>query len=90
MRLVRQFAFLLAILSLAAVPIIGAGCSDQSATKPASSGGNLNVDLGQKADSKPEPSKPPAKKPRSADEGGSTTGALGVKPPKAPASDAKK
>jgi hypothetical protein len=88
MRLVRQFAFLLAVLSLAVVPIIGVGCNDQGATNPPASG-EPRIDLGKK-ETKPTAPKSPAKKPRSADESGSTTGSLGVKPPKAPANDTKK
>jgi hypothetical protein len=86
MRLVREFAFLLAILSLAAAPVIGVGCSDQSASKPTTPS-EPKIDLGKKGDAKGP--KSPAKKGRS-DESGSTTGNLGVKPPKAPATDSKK
>jgi hypothetical protein len=75
--------FLLAILSLAAVPVIGVGCSDQGATNPAASGET-------KKESKPTSPKSPGRKPKSADESGSTTGSLGVKPPKTPATDTKK
>jgi len=88
MRLVRECVFLLAILSLAAVPVIGIGCSDQGATNPAASG-EVKVDLGKK-ESTPTTPKSPGRKPRSSDESGSTTGSLGVKPPKAPANDTKK
>jgi hypothetical protein len=82
MRLVRECVFLLAILSLAAVPVIGVGCSDQGATNPAASG-ETKIELGKK-ETKPTSPKSPGKKARSADESGSTTGSLGVKPPKAP------
>jgi hypothetical protein len=88
MRLVREFAFLLAILSLAAVPMIGVGCSDQGVTNPPASG-EPRVELGKK-ETKPGAPKSPGKKARSSDESGSTTGSLGVKPPKAPANDTKK
>jgi hypothetical protein len=88
MRLVRECVFLLAILSLAAVPVIGVGCSDQGATNPAASG-EAKIDLGKK-ESKPTSPKSPGRKPRSADESGSTTGSLGVKPPKSPANDTNK
>jgi hypothetical protein len=81
MRLVREFAFLLAILSLAAVPMIGVGCGDTTASKPAAPS-EPTIDLGKKGDAKGP--KSPARKARS-DESGSTTGTLGVKPPKAPA-----
>jgi len=84
MRFVREFVFLLAILSLAVVPFVGVGCNDQAA-KPQSTS-EPTVDLG-KADAK-KPAPKPAKKKRS-DEAGSTTGSLGVKPPKAPADDKK-
>lgn len=88
MRLVREFAFLVAILSLAAVPLIGTGCDDQGATKPQASG-EPAVDVGKKADTKPSAAKP-KKKGRASDESGSTTGSLGVKPPKSPTDDTKK
>jgi hypothetical protein len=83
MRLVRKFAFLLVILSLAAVPFIGAGCTDQGTAKPPA--GDHAVDAGKKTDAP----KSPKKKGRS-DEGGSTTGDLGVKPPKVPADNKAK
>ncbi len=88
MRLVREFAFLVALLSLAAVPVIGIGCNDQAATKPYDTGGPT-VGLGKKADPKPSTPKAAKKKGRPSDESGSTTGSLGVKPPKAPADNTK-
>jgi hypothetical protein len=83
MRRVREFAFLLAILSLAVVPIISVGCNDQSASAPPA----VSNDAAKKPDAKPDTPKP-AKKKHSSAEGGSTTGDLGVKPPKT--SDATK
>jgi hypothetical protein len=88
MRFVREFVCLLAIVSLVALPIVGAGCGDQSAPKPAATS-EPKVDLGKKEDGKPASPKS-SKKARSADESGSTTGALGVKAPKAPATDKSK
>ena len=88
MRLVREFAFFLTVLSLAAVPVLGVGCGDQTASKPATPS-EPTVDLGKKGDAKAGP-KSAAKKGRSADESGSTTGSLGVKPPKAPATNTTK
>jgi hypothetical protein len=85
MRLVREFVLLLAILSLAAVPVIGVGCGDQGATNPPASE-EPKIELGKK-ETKPTAPKSPGKKPRSSDESGSTTGSLGVKPP---ANDTKK
>jgi hypothetical protein len=73
MRFVREFVTLLAILSLAVVPVIGVGCGEQPPAKPVT---EPTVDLGKKGDTKP------AKKKGRADESGSTTGTLGVKPPK--------
>ncbi len=73
MRFVREFVTLLAILSLAVVPVIGVGCTEQPPAKPVA---EPTVALGKKGDAKP------AKKKGRADESGSTTGTLGVKPPK--------
>jgi hypothetical protein len=81
MRFVREFALLLAIAALAVVPVIAVGCNDQGQTNPPASG-EIKSDLGKKADAKP--ATPKTAKKRSADEAGSTTGSLGVKPPKAP------
>jgi hypothetical protein len=83
MRFVREFALLLAMTALAVVPVFAVGCNDQSQTNPPASG-EIKTDLGKKADTKSASPKP-AKKARSADEAGSTTGSLGVKPPSAPA-----
>jgi hypothetical protein len=77
MRRVREFAFLLAILSLAVVPIISVGCNDQSASAPPAVSNKT-------ADAKPDTPKPAKKKGHPSAEGGSTTGDLGVKPPKTP------
>lgn len=76
MRRVREFVFLLAILSLAVVPMIGAGCNDQSASAPPAASND--------ATKKPATTKPSKKKAHPSAESGSTTGDLGVKPPKAP------
>jgi hypothetical protein len=90
MRLVREFAFLLAILALAIVPVIGVGCTDQSSTKPTTTEVPA-VDLGKKADTKPAAPKPAKKKPRASEAvSGSTTGTLGVKPPKVETDTTKK
>jgi hypothetical protein len=87
MRLVREFAFLVAMLLLAAVPVIGVGCTDQSATNtPAGE----HVDTVKKSDTKTSAPKPAKKKGRAADDSGSTTGDLGVKPPKVPATNTSK
>jgi hypothetical protein len=67
MRFVREFVTLLAILSLAVVPVIGVGCTEQPPAKPVA---------------EPTVDAKPAKKKGRADESGSTTGTLGVKPPK--------
>ena len=78
MRFVREFVTLLAVLSLAVVPVIGVGCTEQPPAKPVA---EPTVDLGKKGDAKPAAPKSTKKKGR-ADESGSTTGTLGVKPPK--------
>jgi hypothetical protein len=78
MRVVRQFAFLLAIASLAIVPLVGVGCTEQPKSNPPVSG-----DATKKTDATTTVGKSPKKKGRSSDaESGSTTGSLGVKPPK--------
>jgi hypothetical protein len=82
MRFVREFALLLAMAALAVVPVIAVGCNDQGQTNPPASG-EVKIDLRKKADTNPATPKS-AKKSKSADEAGSTTGSLGVKPPKAP------
>lgn len=81
MRFAREFAVLVAILSLAAVPFVGMGCTDQAAP-PAQATKEPTVDLGAKSEVKPAPKKA-GKKKRPADAGaesGSTTGA-GTKVP---------
>jgi hypothetical protein len=88
MRFVRAFAFRLAIFSLLVVPFVGVGCNDQAATTPPPVK-EPTVDLGKKADVK-QAAKSAKKKSRSTDESGSTTGTLGVKPPKVKTDDAKK
>ncbi len=50
MRFVREFVTLLAILSLAVVPVIGVGCTEQPPAKPVA---EPTVDLGKKGDAKP-------------------------------------
>jgi hypothetical protein len=78
MRFVRQFAFLLVIASLAIVPIIGVGCTEQPKTNPPVSG-----ETSKKTDATTTVGKSSKKKGRTSDaESGSTTGSLGVKPPK--------
>ncbi len=86
MRFVREFVTLVAILSLAVVPVIGVGCSEQPPAKPVT---EPTVDLGKKGDTKPATPKAAKKKGR-ADESGSTTGTLGVKPPKTAADKSTK
>lgn len=78
MRFVRECVTLLAILAVAVVPVIGVGCTEQSQTKTTTT--EPTVDLGKKSDAKPATPKASKKKGR-ADESGSTTGTLGVKPP---------
>jgi hypothetical protein len=80
MRRVREFAFLLAILSLAVVPMVSVGCNDQSASTSPTTSNNAT----KTSDAKPDTPKPAKKKGRSSAESGSTTGDLGVKPPKTP------
>lgn len=87
MRFVRKFAFRLAILSLVATPVVGVGCTDQGPTKPAA--GEHTIEITKKVETKTSAPKPPKKKGKS-DEAGSTTGDLGVKPPKVPADNTKK
>ncbi len=87
MRLVRQFACLLALSAVAVVPLVGVGCSDQSTTSAPTSG--ERADASKKTGDKPSTPKAASKKGRSS-EAGSTTGDLGVKPPKAPATDSSK
>ena len=78
MRFVRQFASLLVIASLAIVPFVGVGCTDEPKTNPATSG-----ESSKKTDATTTVGKSPKKKGRTSDaESGSTTGSLGVKPPK--------
>ena len=79
MRRVREFASLLTILSLAVVPMISVGCHDQSASAPPA----VSKDASKTTD-KAAATKPPKKKKSPSAEGGSTTGDLGVKPPKTP------
>jgi hypothetical protein len=81
MRFVRKFAFQLAVLSLAAVPVVSIGCTDQGAAKPPVA---EHSDTAKKADTKTP--KSPKKK---GAEAGSTMGDVGVKPPKVSA-DTKK
>ncbi len=85
MRLVREFAFRLSVLSLVAMPLVGIGCNDQAATKPPA---GEHASEAKKADTKTSAPKTPKKK--KSDEAGSTTGDLGVKPPKVPADTSKK
>ncbi|HEV8002343.1 MAG TPA: hypothetical protein VGP63_20805 [Planctomycetaceae bacterium] len=85
MRFVRKFAFRLAILSLAAMPLVGVGCTDQGPAKPAA--GEHTTEITNKVETKTSAPKPPKKK--RADDAGSTTGDLGVKPPKVPADKSK-
>jgi hypothetical protein len=86
MRFVRKFAFRLAILLLAAMPVVGVGCTDQGPAKPPA--GEPTADAAKKADTKTSAPKSPKKK--RSDDAGSTTGDLGVKPPKVPADSTKK
>jgi hypothetical protein len=86
MRFVRKFTFWLAILSLAAMPLVGIGCTDQGSAKPPA--GEPTADTVKKADTKASAPKSPKKK--RSDDAGSTTGDLGVKPPKVPADNTKK
>jgi hypothetical protein len=78
MRFVRQFAFLRVIALLAILPVVGVGCTEQPKPNPPASG-----ELSKTTDATTTVGKSPKKKGRTSDpEGGSTTGSLGVKPPK--------
>jgi hypothetical protein len=86
MRFVRKFAFRLAIVSLVVTPVVGVGCTDQGPAKPAAV--EHTTEVTKKVETKTSAPKPPKKK--KADDAGSTTGDLGVKPPKVPADTTKK
>ncbi len=82
MRLVREFAFRLAILLLAAMPVVGVGCTDQSATNtPAGE----HVDTVKKSDTKTSTPKPAEKKKADPTRAARRPVTFGVKPPKVPA-----